>query len=483
MAVIDSGSDAAGKANVTANHELVVIGPKTRDVSGTDPAYDGGFATLVAEIDSGSVTGDIYQRAADMSDGYRLRVGVDQLIFSDQFPGAAINTSIWNQVASTSTITVANGFLNLNAGNAVASTNVCRVQTYRAFPLLSQYPLMGEFIGIYVAPAPQINSVVEAGFMLAATTAAPTDGVFFRWNALGEFWCVVSFGGTETAIQPAQEPTVNARHHYMILVDNGGAEFWIDDVLYASILTPAASPAATAVTGLPMAFRNANTGIVPSAVQFRVSNVVVSMGDLALPKTWAEMQVGQGNGAYQGPTGQTQGGTSNFAVSAAPATQALANATPSYTTLGGQFRFAAPVAAETDFPVFGYTIPVATNAIPGRNLVITGVRISTINEVVAVATTATALQWAVGVGHTQASLATVTEGAGIKLRRVIPLGIQAWPIAAAIGAMAPDIDVTFSTPLMAEPGTFFHIMMKPIMGTATSTETFRGICLVNGYWE
>jgi len=120
MAVIDSGNDAAGKANVTTGHELRTIGPNTRTPDGGDPMYDGGFATLVAEIDAGSVTGSPYQRAADMSDGYRLRVGVDQISFFDQFAGSAINTSLWTQVASVSTITVANGYLNLNAGNAVA---------------------------------------------------------------------------------------------------------------------------------------------------------------------------------------------------------------------------------------------------------------------------------------------------------------------------------------------------------------------------
>jgi hypothetical protein len=482
MAVIDSGNGTAGKADVTTGHELKVIGPNTRTADG-DPQIDGGFASMIAEIDAGTVTGTVYQRAMDMSDGYRLRVAVDQLAFTDQFPGTAINTSIWNQVASTQTITVANGFLNLNAGNAVASGNVSRVQTYRSFQMFGEYPLYAAWVGTYIAPAPQLNSVVEAGLMLAATTAAPTDGAFFRWAANGEFWCVVSYGGTETPVQPADQPSVNERHKYLIIVDNGGVEFWIDDVLYADIAIPAASPAATAVTGLPLCFRNANVGIVPSAVQYRVSNVVVSIGDMVGAKTWGEMQVGMGQGIYQGPTGQPQGGTANYAVSAAPATGTLANITPSYTTLGGQFRFAAPVAAETDFPVFGFLVPAPTALIPGRNLMITGLWISTFVEVVPIATTPTVLVWALGSGHTQASLATVTEGAGIKLRRVLPLGIQSWPVAAAVGDKGEVIERALATPVMIEPGTYMHIMMKPVMGTATATQTFRGIVGISGYWE
>jgi hypothetical protein len=483
MAVIDSGNDAAGKANVTTGHELRTIGPNTRTPDGGDPMYDGGFATLVAEIDAGSVTGSPYQRAADMSDGYRLRVGVDQISFFDQFAGSAINTSLWTQVASVSTITVANGYLNLNAGNAVASTNVCRVQTYRTFPIFGEFGLQGEWVGVYTASSAQINSVVEAGFFLASGTTAPTDGAFFRWAANGEFWCVISFNGVETAVQPTRAPTYNERHHFLISMGNDAVEFWIDDLLYCDIDVPAGSPAATATNNLPLAFRNANTGIVPNPVQYRVSQVAVTISDMAGTKTWAETMVGMGLGAYQGPTGQTQGGTSNYAVSAAPATGVLGNTTPSYTTLGGQWRFAAPVAAETDFPVFGYTIPAGTAAIPGKNLIVTGVRISSINEVVAVAGTPTVFQWAVGVGNTAASLATLTEGAAIKLRRVLALGLQSWAVGAAVGAQGQDIDVHFDSPLMCEPGTFFHIMMKPIMGTATATETFRGTCMVNGYWE
>jgi hypothetical protein len=386
MALIDTGNGTVGKADVTDNSELRVIGPATRNGSG-DPSFDGGFVNLVAESDAGSVTGDVHMRALEVTDGYRLRVGVDSMMFFDQFSGTAINTSVWNQVASTSTITVVNGYCNLNAGNATASGNVARVQTYRTFPTQGEFPLVGTWVATYVAAAPQLNSVVEMGFMLAATTAAPTDGVFFRWNALGDFVCVVSFGGVETIVTPASAPTVQDRHNYMIVVGNSNTEFWIDDVLYADIPIPATSPGATATNALPLAFRNANTGVVPAAVQLRVAQASVYIEDNNVSKPWAEVMVGMGLGAYQAPSGYTQGGTANYAVSAAPATGTLANATPSYTTLGGQFRFAAPVAAETDFPVFGFGVTAGTNAIPGRNLVLTGIWISSVNEVVAVATT------------------------------------------------------------------------------------------------
>jgi hypothetical protein len=483
MAVIDGGNGSAGKADVTTNHELRVIGPDTRAPGGIDPGYTGGFATMVGEIDAGTVTGKVYQRAADISEGYRLRVGVDSILFFDQFAGLAVNTSIWNQVASTSTITVANGYLNLNAGSAVASGNVARVQTYRTFPVYGQFPLIAEWVATYVAPAAQLNSVVEMGFGLAATTAAPTDGVFFRWNALGEFWCVVSFGGTETLVAPSVSPTLNERHKFMVVIGNSECEFWIDDVLYAEVEIPASSPGAVATSNLPLFFRNANTGIVPSAVQLRVAQTGVFLLDALNAKSWGETQVGMGLGAYQAPTGYIMGGTSNYAVSAAPATGTLGNTTPSFTTLGGQFKFLAPGAAETDFPVFAYGVTAGTAAIPGKNLVVTGIWISTYSDGAIVATTPTVLQWGLGIGHTQASLATVTEGAGVKLRRVIPLGLQSWTVGAVTGAMANVIERAFYSPVIIEPGTWLHVMMKPAMGTATAGQYFRGLCGISGYWE
>jgi hypothetical protein len=45
------------------------------------------------------------------------------------------------------------------------------------------------------------------------------------------------------------------------------------------------------------------------------------------------------------------------------------------------------------------------------------------------------------------------------------------------------IERSMATPIMIEPGTYLHIMMKPVLGTATATETIRGIVGISGYWE
>jgi len=77
------------------------------------------------------------------------------------------------------------------------------------------------------------------------------------------------------------------------------------------------------------------------------------------------------------------------------------------------------------------------------------------------------LQWSIGVGSTAVSLATA-DGAGSKARAVVPLGVQSLPVGAAIGASANRIDINLDAPLVAEPGTFVHVILKMPVATATS---------------
>jgi hypothetical protein len=195
--------------------------------------------------------------------------------------------------------------------------------------------------------------------------------------------------------------------------------------------------------------------------------------------------VGMGNHSGQIPTGTAAGGrTANWANSAAPANITLANAGPGNTSLGGQWGFAALGSAETDFVLFGYQVPAGTAAVQGRKLYVTDIRISAVNTVVAVATTATVMQFGIGYGGTSTDL-NVSETAAVKQARRLTLGLMTWPIGATVGAMPQhgDIVQAFNTPVMVEPGNFFHVIVKVLLGTATATEVFRGTVLVNGYFE
>ncbi len=112
--------------------------------------------------------------------------------------------------------------------------------------------------------------------------------------------------------------------------------------------------------------------------------------------------------------------TANYANTAAPASATLSNTAAGYTTLGGQWQFAAVAGAETDYALFGFQVTAAAAASANKNLFITGIRIEAVNTGAAVATTATLLQWGLAVGGTAVSLATADSAtAGTRAARRI----------------------------------------------------------------
>jgi hypothetical protein len=66
---------------------------------------------------------------------------------------------------------------------------------------------------------------------------------------------------------------------------------------------------------------------------------------------------------------------------------------------------------------------------------------------------------------------------------VIPVGIQSFIVGAAVGAAAPDIDITFDAPIKTEGGKVLIIGMKQFLGTATSNQIVRGTVQLRGYFE
>ena len=111
-----------------------------------------------------------------------------------------------------------------------------------------------------------------------------------------------------------------------------------------------------------------------------------------------------------------------------------------------------------------------------------GIWIDTMNTGAAVATTATWLQWSLGVGCSAVTLATA-EGAAAKAPARLALGNQVFPIAAAIGAQAARIDVNLDAPLVINAGEYLHIIVKMPLGTATASQVIRGVVGVNGFFE
>lgn len=469
------GNTSGNVAEVNASNELKINAPLDESKSG--------IIAIAAESHNGSAGAARLVRSAEVSPDYRLRVGVDSPLWNDVFNHTVLNTSKYVGVTNVATIALAGGKMTLNAGSSVASGSVARVQTFRTFPLYLSYALYADF-QVSITQPPVLSNVIEIGLGYATTTTAPTDGIFFRVNASGQLLGVINNNGAETQVVLDFAPSANTAFHSLIVVHNDRTEFWIDDVLYGTIQTPAAVGSPCQSMSLPILIREYNSAATATAQLLNIISVSVSLADMNNTRLWATQMAGMGQSSINAPDSATAGFTANYANTAAPASASLSNTAAGYTTLGGQWQFAAVAGAETDYALFAYQVPAGTAAVPAKNLIVRGVRIETFNMGAAVATTPTLLQWGLGVGSTGVGL-NVTDSAttGARAPRRLLLGVQSLPIGAVVGYAANAIDVNLDAPVMVEPGTYLHVILKIPVGTATASQIVRGICQINGYFE
>lgn len=476
------GTTTGNGAEVNASHQLLVQ-PETDVLTN---AANVGAVKVFSENNGASQGTGLSLKSPETSLDYRLRVGMDNLFDYEVFNYAGQNTSKHKYNATNVVSAWASGYFTLNSTSVVFGTSGAMLNTYRHFPLYGAGTTYVEtYMGISMAMVTNIN--IDAGLFLpnsTSSTVIPLEGIYFRSNSTGTFG-VINNAGVETTTSPFSGFTMAANQIYKmtIAIGLGQVDFWIDDVLMGTIVKGTAAGGPIAEATLPWGVRHHHTGIPSAGLQTKVYGYAISVGDYAMNRPWRDTIVGMNHGSIQGHSGGTQGSTCNYANSAAPASASLSNSVAGYTTLGGQFQFAAVAGAETDYALFAYQLPAVSSLVSGRSLVITGVTIDTFNMGAAVATTPTLLQWSIGVDSTAASLAQ-GEGANAKARRVLPLGTQMLAIATPIGGNCDrQISRTFSTPLIVNPTGFVQIFLKMPVATNTGSQIIRGIVSVDGYWE
>lgn len=473
---IKGGSNLAGHANVNADYELEVALSKDVDKSG--------YAVMVGESHDGlSGYASPVRRAARVSTDGRLRTGVDNIQWSDTFNHTITDTSTYQHVTTTMTLALTGGYLVFNAGNSVASLTVARVQTYRTFQLLGSSSLEVGFRVRFAINA-QTNNVAELGLGFAATTVTPTDGAYFKMETSGAIVGVMNRNGTETTTPTLFTPVANIVYYLRLIVDQDRLEFYVDGELKGVISTPTTDPAISLSRALPLLMRLYNSSATSSAQRMEVSDIIIATRDVVSNRLWPTVQAGQLMHSISAPRGFTAAQTANFTNSTAPVSATLSNTAAGYTTLGGKFQFAAVVGAVTDYALFAYQVPAASATGGNKNLVVRGIRIDTYNTGVPVATTATVLEWGLGVGSTAVSLATADSGTGgTRAPRRIPLGVQSFAVAAPVGEVANAIDINLDAPVYIEAGTFLHLILQMPVATATASQIIRGTVFINGYFE
>lgn len=483
--------DVTNTGNLDAHGNIKVALPQATTVAGVDQFNQVGSVRFFSENDPGSILGTPYIKSPETSADFRLRVGVDTLLFQDSFNATSQNISNWKHAFTTMTCTQSSGFLNFNAaGTSTVSGNFAHMQTWRHFPLLGTGPITVEFVAQFDR-TPVSSEVFMMGFGIAVNAAQPTDGVWFERTSAGIHGCIRYNGGTVVSTLLTDTPfPANTNDKYVIVVGLGCVEFWIDDVLYADIDVPAGQGQPFITTALPIFAQKYNSAIVSSSPNMiaKLATVTVTLQDLASNQTWANQMASCGLGMQALNGGAATSPQVQWANAALPTAAAATNTTAALGAfLGGLFQMNAPATSATDIIIASYQNPAGAAGQTPRTMKLRGIKIDCVNQVVAVATTGTVFAVAVAWGGSTVSLAatesTSFQTATTKLRRVQPVGVVSFPVGAAVGAQASGIQFDFEAPLVVNPGEFVQVICKPVLGTATATETFLWVVSPNLYHE
>lgn len=408
---------------------------------------------------------------------------VNALLFWDPVDGAAVNTQQWAQTTTTMTITqAAPGVVTMNANNTVAATTVATHTSIARFikPREGVIRLSKRVRFDWNAS----GSTIQIGFGTASTTTEQlVDGVCLRVTTSGAIELVYATSSADTATlstgvsMGAGANDVKPTYWYdldlywqedafrVVMWESNGSTA-TEPVLDATLSYTQTQIRHTSQRALPVLVRVLNVSAPASANRLLYSEVAVMQQDIDEGRSFPHALARAGRSTLLNPTSGAQ--LANYANSAAPASATLSNTAAGYTTLGGQWQFAAVAGAETDYALFAFTVPT------GMTLHVTGVRIETFVTGAAVATSVTTLQWFLS-RATAVTLATNT------FRKAI--GCQSLAVGHAIGQVASPIAWQTDTPFVVESAQIFHLALKMPVGTATASSVIRGTAVIEGYLE
>lgn len=450
---------------------------------------------IFCENDPGTITGTRSVKSPEVDEDWRQRVVQDHLLDRETFNYSQQNTGKHTFTFTTLTSTVSVNGLLTNSGSGTAANTGCVFGTFAEFPVghaaSITYWETSMALNVNIASIPS-NVQIDAGPHRrgASIPFTPLDGVYFRFSSAG-ISGVANNSGTEQTIVLSGVSGIlaNENHLYGISLTEKQADFWIDGVLYGSIVAPTSNAQLFRSATLPWSIRHANTGTVSSVVQALVTDYTVTYGGPQMNETFGTI----GNrtlGSHQGLSGGTMGSLARYANNTTTAAGTGTNTaviTGHTAGLGGEYTMTAQVAAAVDNILCSYQVPAGTTAVQGRRLRVQGVKIAAANIGAAVATTATLISYNLAFGHTAISLAN-TESASFatatsKAARRVSLGMQSWAVGAGIGATAPDVYMPFATPIYVNPGEFIAIGAKFVVGTATPSQAIYFNVTFDYGWE
>jgi len=499
---LTNNSDAQG-AGVNTDHEVLVA--LNGDVEKV------GFVAVAGEHDAGSITGNRNILQMDVSHDYRLRTGMDNLVFNEFFGGTVINTTKFATPLATATVVQAGGFITLNSGGSTTSGQGSILKSWRTFPVYGTFGTYFEYIAKFNTTTFD-NCICELGAALTVNTVAtaPADGAFFRYTSAG-LEAVLNNNAAEIVSVPISAVNLATAgivltntNHYIIFVAEDQVEYWINDLLCAVISRPQTGQALTASMQLCIYARvfnsSTNTG---TAQKLAIAMANVSTADMESTKLWQHKaatmhdhcQVLPSTGVSTGSSLTT--GITNTALPAVMTTiSATALGTGGVVGLGGIQRHAqatgASLTADTAWLLFSYLVPAPVTTAPvsaSKGLVITGLHFALTSRVVA-GTNAAVIPVIVELnfGCTNLSPATAeniaTQTTPVKGVRRNILGYMQIPINMPIGTLITPIQWEPQTPIYAEAGTYVQIAIRPLVTwVMANTQELVAMASFDGYWE
>lgn len=470
------GNTSGNVVEVDANNNLKVTLPQTLAQSGYD--------RNMSEVDAGGVIGEAKLLAGEVSEDYRLRVEQDHILGQEAFNNTSQTTGVSSLLNTTMTAGFTGAFVT-NASNITTLNTGVLYQSRQVFPIFSGsqtycYTKI-KFTGTWAVT----NTTIDVGLFAAgaANPYAPTDGVFIRVNNTG-IQGVCNVNGTEQATQNFKVefggvdfiPELGVAYDMIVTSSSRVVVFWMDIQdgngfqMFGKIGLSASTRRPIYGGSTPFSVRHAIGGTAASGViNLQVLEYMVSNGgftNMRSEQTTAAILTG----GQQGQQGHTQGSTTLFTNSlAAGAGAAMTNTTAALGVgLGGQFSALPTLAVPTTGIVCSYQNPTPSTIITGKQLVITGVKIESVVTTV-LAGNATPVIYALGLayGHTAVSLAT-GEAASTKAPRTIPLGIQTFAAAAAVGTVGQVVNVKFDRAIPVYPAEFVAVTAKNMGAVTTS---------------
>jgi hypothetical protein len=501
MAVIDTGSSTAGKANVTTTYDLQVRTPTTEE--------NAGFAQLSTECDSGAVLVNRYCIAPEATEDFRLRVGTDHTLFNLAFEGTNTPRDRIMQNDTTMTCAQSGGYFRLNSGLSVTTGQATNIRTYRSFPLFGSYPLYVEF-WVRSNNNTATGAISEFGVGYCSTTTQQmTDGVIFRLLSGGAMRGLLISSATGSGVDIAQVDITTTNipsrdgagsfdisefNHYIVECGADTCKFWCNDTLLGTLKVPSGYTLPCLAMNQPLMARVNNIAGASAARSLDIGFVNVSLGDMNSGKPYGHMMCGMGGSAYNiqpatssGPTVTRGAGTAGWPTSATARAAGTWTATsaPGIGSLGGLYTSPAisTLTSDADYPIFAYLNPAGSATSPGKTLYITGVRVGESIATAAASTNSIVLSHIIGVNSVN-SVTTGTDSAASAGIRGIPVGAHAFGATDAVGTMKNGYQVDFSSaPLVSYPGSYVHFIIRPFGTVTSNTLVVTGSVTFIGYFE